>query len=79
MNENIRVFDDFYNGFRAFRENLKALNPILLICLTGERKSVSPFVPKYRARAGAAELGSLPFRAESIRKGRQNRLKVREK
>ena len=27
MNENIRVFDAFYNGFRAFRENLKALNP----------------------------------------------------
>ena len=30
MNENIRVFDAFYNGFRAFRENLKALNPFFV-------------------------------------------------
>ena len=78
MNVNVRVFDAFYNGFRAFRENLKALNPIF-VKLSVWGVEVSPFVQKYRARAGAAELGSRPFRAKSIRKGRQNRREAVER
>ena len=81
MNENIRVFDAFYNGFRAFRENLKALNP-LFVNLSVRGAEVSPFVQKASERADRIAWNpgeSRPKSCRSIRKGRQNRLESVER
>ena len=78
MNENIRVFDAFYNGFRAFRENLKALNPFF-VKLSVRGAGSQSFRAEIQSQSRSRGAGKSVLSCRKHQKGQTESPGIREK